>query len=88
MRFDDLRVLSSVSALVYYYFVCSELFGGFGRTLGQGAFGRVKLVQAVSMGTVYALKVLSKVHIQTENQAQHVLSEKEVRVIFCSSYTH
>jgi len=46
------------------------------RTIGQGQFGRVKLVRHKATGTAYALKMLSKMVLVEAAQQQHVLQEK------------
>merc|ERR1719399_903622 len=48
------------------------------RTLGCGAFGRVRLVKSKSKGGVYALKALKKIEIVNANLQAHVLQERNV----------
>ena len=50
-----------------------------GRTLGQGAFGRVKLV--THNGKSYALKMLTKTQIVTSNLQGHVINERAVMMV-------
>ena len=48
------------------------------RTIGTGSYGRVHLVQQKASCNYFALKILSKSKILTENQLNHVKHEKEV----------
>jgi serine/threonine protein kinase len=48
------------------------------RTLGQGAFGRVKLVTHKTTGQTYALKCLIKEDIVANNLQDHVMNERNV----------
>jgi hypothetical protein len=54
----------------------SEL--AFGVALGEGAFGRVKIVQQRSTEKTFALKCLTKSHIVAEDQVEHVASERKI----------
>jgi len=47
-----------------------------GRTLGCGAFGRVKIVKNKGDGTAFALKCQSKAAIVENNLQEHVLNER------------
>jgi len=48
------------------------------RTIGTGTFGRVKMVQHVSSGNVYALKYMNKAEIVANHQDKNVASEKNL----------
>jgi cGMP-dependent protein kinase len=48
------------------------------RTLGTGTFGRVKLVQHVKTGKVYALKCLQKAQVVAYKQESNVMNEKNL----------
>jgi len=48
------------------------------RTLGQGAFGKVKLVKHKTTGVFYALKAQSKVAIVENSLEEHVLMERDI----------
>ena len=48
------------------------------KTLGHGAFGRVKLVKENKSGVAYALKSQSKAAIIDNNLQDHVLMEREI----------
>jgi CRP-like cAMP-binding protein len=48
------------------------------RTLGCGAFGRVKLVKHTATGKTYALKCLVKQDIVQNNLQEHVMNERNV----------
>ncbi|KAJ1454783.1 kinase-like domain-containing protein [Pelagophyceae sp. CCMP2097] len=48
------------------------------RTLGQGAFGRVKLVAHATTGAAYALKSQSKQAIVENSLQEHVLMERDI----------
>ncbi|XP_030638627.1 cGMP-dependent protein kinase 2 [Chanos chanos] len=47
-------------------------------TLGVGGFGRVELVTTLHHGKYYAMKKVSKKHIVSKRQEQHVLFEKRI----------
>jgi len=49
-----------------------------GRTLGCGAFGRVKLVKHKQSGDLFALKCLTKSEIVKNNLQDHVVNERAV----------
>mmetsp|Transcript_45123 Transcript_45123/g.98599 ORF Transcript_45123/g.98599 Transcript_45123/m.98599 type:complete len:390 (-) Transcript_45123:108-1277(-) len=49
-----------------------------GKTLGTGAFGRVRFVTHEASGNHYALKTLKKAAIMKQKQVDHVLNEKEI----------
>lgn len=51
-----------------------------GKTLGTGAFGRVRIVNYKPTGTVYALKTLKKAAIIKMKQVDHIMSEKAILV--------
>jgi len=51
-----------------------------GKTLGTGAFGRVKIVTHKSTGNCYALKQLKKASIIKMKQVDHLISEKNILV--------
>ena len=46
------------------------------RTLGQGTFGRVKLVQSNTSKLVYALKCMQKQQIKQAHQERNIMNEK------------
>ena len=48
------------------------------RTLGEGAFGRVRLVKHKESGLLYALKYLSKKHITDGSSEAHVINERNI----------
>ena len=48
------------------------------RTIGTGSFGRVKMVQSVVTGQVFALKIMNKAEVVANHQAQNILSEKRL----------
>jgi len=48
--------------------------------LGQGTFGKVKLVQHKETKMTYALKILQKAHVKKYKQQTNVMAEKEVMV--------
>jgi CRP-like cAMP-binding protein/serine/threonine protein kinase len=48
------------------------------RTIGQGTFGRVKLVQHMPTGRVLALKCMDKSHIEASHQTKNVMSERDL----------
>jgi len=52
-----------------------------GKTLGCGAFGRVKLVKDQNTGDTYALKCLIKADIVQNNLQDHVLNERNVMLM-------
>ncbi|XP_026197684.1 cGMP-dependent protein kinase 2 [Anabas testudineus] len=47
-------------------------------TLGIGGFGRVELMTTLSHGKYYAVKRVSKKHIVSKRQEEHILFEKEI----------
>eukprot|EP00439_Symbiodinium_sp_Y106_P070075 s2721_g12.t1 len=49
-----------------------------GKTLGTGAFGRVRFVTHKSSGRHYALKTLKKAAIIKMKQVDHIMSEKQI----------
>jgi len=49
-----------------------------GKTLGTGAFGRVRFVTLKSSGKFYALKTLKKAAIIKMKQVDHIVSEKAI----------
>eukprot|EP00413_Alexandrium_margalefii_P047884 CAMPEP_0204584322 /NCGR_PEP_ID=MMETSP0661-20131031/46272_1 /ASSEMBLY_ACC=CAM_ASM_000606 /TAXON_ID=109239 /ORGANISM="Alexandrium margalefi, Strain AMGDE01CS-322" /LENGTH=324 /DNA_ID=CAMNT_0051593759 /DNA_START=33 /DNA_END=1007 /DNA_ORIENTATION=+ len=49
-----------------------------GKTLGTGAFGRVRFVTYVATGKPYALKTLKKAAIIKMKQVDHIVSEKAI----------
>eukprot|EP00933_Yihiella_yeosuensis_P027214 TRINITY_DN21107_c0_g1_i2.p1 TRINITY_DN21107_c0_g1~~TRINITY_DN21107_c0_g1_i2.p1 ORF type:complete len:359 (-),score=64.05 TRINITY_DN21107_c0_g1_i2:51-1046(-) len=49
-----------------------------GKTLGTGAFGRVKFVTFKPTGKIYALKTLKKAAIIKMKQVDHIVSEKQI----------
>eukprot|EP00929_Paragymnodinium_shiwhaense_P049960 TRINITY_DN2518_c0_g1_i2.p1 TRINITY_DN2518_c0_g1~~TRINITY_DN2518_c0_g1_i2.p1 ORF type:complete len:325 (+),score=92.55 TRINITY_DN2518_c0_g1_i2:140-1114(+) len=51
-----------------------------GKTLGTGAFGRVKICNYKPTGAVYALKALKKASIIKMKQVDHIVSEKSILV--------
>mmetsp|Transcript_91573 Transcript_91573/g.258609 ORF Transcript_91573/g.258609 Transcript_91573/m.258609 type:complete len:327 (+) Transcript_91573:43-1023(+) len=51
-----------------------------GKTLGTGAFGRVKFVTYKPTGAYYALKMLKKASIIKMKQVDHIMSEKAILV--------
>ena len=51
------------------------------RTLGEGAFGRVRLVKHTSTGGMYALKYLSKQHIVNNSNQEHVVNERNIMMM-------
>jgi len=51
-----------------------------GKTLGTGAFGRVKFVTYKPSGCHYALKMLKKASIIKMKQVDHIMSEKAILV--------
>uniref|UniRef100_A0A7S2DXE4 cAMP-dependent protein kinase n=1 Tax=Alexandrium andersonii TaxID=327968 RepID=A0A7S2DXE4_9DINO len=64
---------------------CSELPAGvkvgdfkLGKTLGTGAFGRVRFVTYAASGKHYALKTLKKAAIIKMKQVDHIMSEKAI----------
>jgi len=48
------------------------------RTIGTGSFGRVKMVQSVLTGQVFALKIMNKAEVVANHQAQNILAEKRL----------
>uniref|UniRef100_A0A3Q0KIP7 cAMP-dependent protein kinase n=2 Tax=Schistosoma mansoni TaxID=6183 RepID=A0A3Q0KIP7_SCHMA len=48
------------------------------RTLGQGGFGHVLLVRHIKTNKLYALKILSKLHIIKNHQINNVINEKRI----------
>ena len=48
------------------------------RTVGTGSFGRVKMVQSVMTGQVFALKYMNKAEVIANHQAQNILAEKRL----------
>ena len=50
----------------------------FGVTLGEGTFGRVKLVQHRPTRKTFALKCLTKMHLIANEQVDHVASERSI----------
>lgn len=51
-----------------------------GKTLGTGAFGRVRFVTYKPSGKIYALKTLKKAAIIKMKQVDHIVSEKAILV--------
>tara|TARA_B100000780_G_C21092183_1_gene440240 strand:+ start:41 stop:1687 length:1647 start_codon:yes stop_codon:yes gene_type:complete len=51
------------------------------RTLGEGAFGRVRLVKNKESDTMYALKYLSKQHIMKNQSQSHVINERNIMMM-------
>lgn len=49
-----------------------------GKTLGTGAFGRVRFVNYKQTGNIYALKTLKKAAIIKMKQVDHIASEKSI----------
>merc|ERR1719380_48735 len=49
-----------------------------GKTLGTGAFGRVRFVTHKTSGNIYALKTLKKASIIKMKQVDHIVSEKSI----------
>merc|ERR1719380_491362 len=49
-----------------------------GKTLGTGAFGRVRFVTHKTSGNIYALKTLKKASIIKMKQVDHIVSEKAI----------
>jgi serine/threonine protein kinase len=49
-----------------------------GKTLGTGAFGRVRFVTFKETGQIYALKTLKKASIIKMKQVDHIMSEKSI----------
>ena len=47
-------------------------------TLGEGAFGRVKLVRPSGIDETYALKIMAKQRIVDSNLQEHVVQERNV----------
>lgn len=47
-------------------------------TLGSGSFGHVQLVQDRKSDTMFALKAVSKAHVVSLGQEEHIVSEKRV----------
>ncbi|KAK2856252.1 hypothetical protein Q5P01_004987 [Channa striata] len=47
-------------------------------TLGVGGFGRVELVTTLQHGKYYAMKKVSKTHIVSKRQEEHMLFEKKI----------
>ncbi|XP_055362597.1 cGMP-dependent protein kinase 2 isoform X2 [Betta splendens] len=47
-------------------------------TLGVGGFGRVELVTTLKQGKYYAMKRVSKKHIVSKRQEEHMLFEKKI----------
>ena len=50
------------------------------RTLGQGTFGRVKLVQSKSSKQVFALKCMQKQQIKQAHQERNIMNEKNILI--------
>jgi Protein kinase domain len=48
------------------------------KSVGKGSFGHVFLSRFKQTGKLFALKVLSKEYIKSEQQVEHTLSEREV----------
>lgn len=48
------------------------------RTLGQGAFGTVKLIREKKTGTYFALKCLTKANVRGKKQIQHIMNERDI----------
>lgn len=60
---------------------CKDLAVGdftLGKTLGTGAFGRVRIVTYKKTSNVYALKTLKKAAIIKMKQVDHIMSEKQI----------
>uniref|UniRef100_A0A3Q2Z708 Protein kinase cGMP-dependent 2 n=1 Tax=Hippocampus comes TaxID=109280 RepID=A0A3Q2Z708_HIPCM len=47
-------------------------------TLGVGGFGRVELVQTLSLDVTFALKVIKKKHVVDSRQEEHIHSERRI----------
>ena len=56
------------------------------RTLGEGAFGRVRLVKHTESETMYALKYLSKQHIVNNSSEGHVVNERNIMMMVDSPF--
>jgi CRP-like cAMP-binding protein/tRNA A-37 threonylcarbamoyl transferase component Bud32 len=50
------------------------------RTLGQGTFGRVKLVQSKTSKRVFALKCMQKQQIKQAHQERNIMNEKNILI--------
>lgn len=48
------------------------------RTIGTGTFGRVKVVQHVASGKVFALKCMNKTEIVASHQERNIMAEKNL----------
>lgn len=48
------------------------------KVIGKGSFGRVLLGKHIATDKVYAIKVLSKEAIVRQNEAKHIMSERNV----------
>lgn len=48
------------------------------RTIGTGTFGRVKVVQHVGSGQVYALKCMNKAEVVASSQEKNIMTEKNL----------
>lgn len=48
------------------------------KLLGQGSFGKVKLVRDTKTGELFAMKCLSKEAIRGRKQIQHIKNEKSI----------
>ena len=50
----------------------------FGATIGEGTFGRVKVVKHMQTAKVCALKILSKLHLIADEQVEHIGNERTI----------
>merc|ERR1712137_606817 len=49
-------------------------------TIGEGGYGKVKLVTKKSNGRIYAMKIIDKSKVKTESCIEHINTEKKVLV--------
>ncbi|KAL6071239.1 3-phosphoinositide dependent protein kinase-1 [Balamuthia mandrillaris] len=50
----------------------------FGKVLGEGSYGQVRLAKEIATGEKYAIKILDKMHIVKKNKVEQVTREKEI----------
>lgn len=48
------------------------------KVIGQGSYGKVFLVQHISTGVTYAMKVLKKEELKKRNQVEHTMAERRI----------